>query len=165
MSLSNVYNCADAKRGPFPRPAKGFSVRVQLQETEDKGIGAFAAEFIPANTKVIKIAGKSRYFDEDETLKYLQSLPSEQERIYWLDHVYGFKDKVAEDAYDQPIINHSDSPNLLLVLNDYNDGYIYALHDIQEGEELTEDYRSYPELPFLDQLLEQHGIFYDYLSG
>ena len=111
----------------------------------------------------MKISGESRYFDKEEVFKYLESLPSEEEKIYWLSHVYAIKDKVAEDAYDQPMINHSSSPNLRFVLNDYNDGYVYALCDIHKGEELTEDYTNYSELPFFDQLLKQYGIKDDYL--
>ena len=33
----------------FLRPAEGLCVNVELRMTLDKGIGVFAAEFIPAN--------------------------------------------------------------------------------------------------------------------
>ena len=159
----SIYNRADASTGHFPRPARGFLVNVVLDRSEGKGIGLFADQFIPAETKIAKITKESRYFNEEEAIAYLKSLPSEEERVYWLTHAYAFKDKIAEDPYDLLMINHSSSPNLHSVDNDYNDGYIYALRDIEKGEELTEDYNSYPDLPFLNQLMEQHGIDEKYL--
>ena len=73
-----------------------------------------------------------------------------------------YEDKLAQDPYDLSIINHSPSPNMTSVFNDYNDGYVYALCDIKEGEELTETYNTYPDLPFFDWLMKQHGIVEDY---
>ena len=129
--------------------------------TADKGLGTFAAEFVPANAKV-KIICEARYFDKEQALEHLASLPTIEEKRYWLTHVYEVKDKLAEDPYDQLIINHSSTPTLDNVFKDYNDGYSYALHDIQPGEEFTEDYNSYPKLPFADELYEQYGITWDF---
>jgi hypothetical protein len=160
------YNSAESLRGELiPRPARGFLVKVVLEKSEGRGLGVFADQFIPANTKIAEISGESKYFNEEEALAYLESLPSDEERVYWLIHVYGFKDKIALDPYDLLMFNHSFSPNMTMVVNDYNDAYLNALRDILKGEELTEDYNSYPDLPFLDQLLGQYGIVEDYCSA
>ena len=36
-------------RQDLPRPAKGFCVNAELKMNPDRGIGVFAAEFIPAS--------------------------------------------------------------------------------------------------------------------
>ena len=136
-----------------------------LKESEGKGLGVFADQFILANTKIAVISGESKYFNEEEALAYLESLPSEEERVYWLTHVYAYKDKIALDPYDLLMMNHSSSPNMTMVVNDYNDAYLTALRDINKGEELTEDYNTYPDLPFLDQLVEKYGIVEDYCNN
>ena len=166
--LMSIYNRAAANKGPLPRSAKGFLVKVKLNRSEGKGIGAFADQFIKAKTTIAQVTRqgnmKSRYFNEKETIDYLESLPSNDEKDYWLTHVYGFKEKVAEDPFDLLMINHSSPPNMLSVDNDYNDWYIYAARDIQEGEELTEDYNSYSDLPFLTRLKKKHNIVEEYLN-
>ena len=56
------------------------------------------------------------------------------------------------------MLNHSNDPNIRLFIKDYGDGYGYALRDIEEGEELTEDYRNYSFVPFLFRLMQEHGV-------
>ena len=130
--------------------------------TADKGLGTFAAEFVPANTKV-QIICEARYFDEKQALEYLAALPTIEEKRYWLTHVYEVKDRIAEDPYDQLIINHSSTPSVTTAFKDYNDGYCYALRDIQPGEEFTEDYKHFSKVPFLDELRKQHGVAWDFI--
>ena len=77
--------------------------------------------------------------------------------------MYEVKDKIAEDPYDQLIINHSSTPNVANVFKDYNDGYSYALRDIQAGEEFTEDYKHYSKMPFLEELRKQYGAAWDFI--
>ena len=161
----SVYNRASAScTGPFPRRARGFSVRVLLDKSKGKGIGVFAGEEIPMNTKIAKITEESRYFNEEEAVAYLDSLPSEEERVYWLTHVYAVKDKIAEDPHDLLMINHFSSPNIATVINDYGDGYIYAIRKIKDGEELLEDYNTYADLPFLERLMKKHSVTENYLE-
>ena len=140
----------------FPRRGKGFCVKVVLKMTNDKGVGSFAGEFIPAKIKVFVISKESRYYDEQQALDHLSFMATEEEKQHWLSHVYGVKDKVAEDPYDQLMLNHSNDPNIRLFIKDYGDGYGYALRDIEEGEELTEDYRNYSFVQFLFRLMQEH---------
>lgn len=152
------YSTYQKDPGQLPRPAKGFIVKAEVRMTK-YGLGTFAAEFIPANTKV-QIMNESRYFSHKEALEYLESLPTIEEKKYWLTHVYEVKGKVAEDPYDQTIFNHSSTPNLQNVFRDCNDGYSYALRDIQPGEEFT---KRYSIIPFLDELRKQHGVVWDFI--
>ena len=128
----------------------------------EHGRGTFAAEFVPANAKVI-IIRETRYFDKKQALEHLASLPTIEEKRYWLSHVYEVKDRIAEDPYDQLIINHSSTPNVANVFKDYNDSYCYALRDIQPGEEFTEDYEDYSKISFLEELRKQYGVVWDFI--
>ena len=49
--------------GEFPRPARGFIVKALLDKSEGKGIGVFADEFIPANSKIAEMTEESRYLN------------------------------------------------------------------------------------------------------
>ena len=163
--MSQMYNRADANKRNFPMPAKGYLVKVELRKTPAKGVGSFAAEFIPVNTKILEISPGSRYFNEEEAVEYLAILTSQEEKHYWLTHVYGVSDdKIGEDVYDQPIVNHSTVPNTHTIIKDYHDGYSIALRDIEEGEELTEDYRRLHKVPFLDRLRKENGAEFDFLE-
>ena len=149
----------------IPRPAKGFCVKVELRMTPDKGLGSFAAQIIPANTKVLNVSTEAKFYDEKQALEYLASLSSREEKKYWLSHVYEVRNKIVKGAYDQDIVNHSSNPTIRTIFNDYNDWYSYALSDIEEGEELTEDYRNYPaESSFLKQLREDYGVSCDFMD-
>jgi len=77
----------------LPRRARGFLVKAELRLTPDnKGIGVFAAEFIPANTRIDDL--HILYFYEQETLKLLTSLPNDNARRDWLEHAFEIKGKV-----------------------------------------------------------------------
>ena len=127
--------------------------------TPDKGLGVFAAEFIPANTIVMGKSTGTMYYDKKEALEYLTSLPSWEEKQYWISHVYEVRNKIIKDAYDQDIVNHSTDPNIFY---DYDDDNSIALRDIEEGEELTEDYRNEPS-PFLTKLRGEYGVPWDFI--
>ena len=155
----------------FPRPAKGFCVNVELRMTLDKGVGVFAAEFIPANAVVYYTTEDSILFDENEARKHIALMQSEEERVYWISHVCPLNEEsVVLDPYDIPMMNHSCNPTV-----DWRssstagycvgpDGYGLATRDIIEGEELTEDYRTYPDTPFLNKLMEEYGITEEFIK-
>ena len=79
--------------------------------TTEKGIGAFADEFIPANTMLFIITYESKYYDEQEAIAHLSTLATDNEKRHWLTHVYEVKEKLAEDPHDLLMITHSDNPN------------------------------------------------------
>ena len=123
------------------------------------------AEFIPANTTVIPESTETKVYDEKQAIQHLASLPSREERQYWVSHVYEVMDKIVKDPYDQDIVNHSSDPTIGTIFNDYNGGYSYALRDIEEGEELTEDYRTYSQNPFMKKLREEYGVPMDFIDA
>ena len=139
----------------LPRRAKGFNIEAELKLAPgDKGVGVFAAQFIPANTRVHEF--HYIYFDEKETLEILASLQSDEERALWLSHAFG-KDGMtaAHDARvdDGGFINHSDYPTLIDI-----DGHGYTTRDVHEGEELTENYSTYEEVDFFEELCDKYGV-------
>lgn len=147
----------------FPRTAKGFKIKAELKLTPDKkGIGVFAAQFIPANTRVDDHS--IIYYNEQETLEYLASLPNDEERKKWLEHSFSKDGKLA--AYDANVddggmINHSFNPTM----KEDIDGHSYTTRDVQDGEELTEDYTTYEEVDFCEKLYEKYGVEDCYMNS
>ena len=76
----------------------------------------------------------------------------------------GYMEKIAEDPFDELMINHSSNPGVASVMCDYHDAYTYALCDIEEGEEITEDYRIDARIPYLDRLREEYGIDWEFVN-
>ena len=153
-----------AKTPELSRRAMGFLVNTELRLTPDnKGIGVFTCEFIPANTRVDD--PHFIYFDEQEKLKLLASLPNDEARRDWLDHAFGDDGKVAvhnTHLDDGGMVNHSDNPSLA---TNNDDDYSYSTRDIQIGEELTEDYRTYDHVPFFEDLCEKYGAIDWFLNN
>ena len=143
----------------FPRPAKGFKVKAELRMTPDKGIGVFAAEFIPANTRTDD--HQTTYYNKEEAIAHLASLSSDEERKWWLEHAYGYKGKIAVVSDDNGMINHSSNPT---VAENPDDGHDYTTRNVYEGEELTEDYRTYEDLPIYEELCKKYGVSFWYIN-
>ena len=145
----------------LPRRAKGFKIEAELNLTPgDKGVGVFAAQFIPAATRIDDY--HYIYFNEKETLKILASLQSDEERVTWLSHGFGENGKIAaHDATvdDGGFINHSDYPTLMT-----SDGHDYTTRDVKDGEELTENYDLFEEADFYEELCEKYGVM-DWFIG
>ena len=144
----------NASNLPLPRPAVGLLVKAELRMTANKGIGVFAKEFIPANTRLFNT--NETHYNEQEAIAYLDSLPSDEHRKYWLEHAYGHYGMIAATDGDDEMVNHSSNPNIA----EGDDGYEYSIRDIHEGEELTQDYTTYEDLevPFYIKLCEKYGV-------
>ena len=151
-----VERCEDR----LPRPATGFLVRAELRMTPDKGIGVFAAQFIPVKTRIYESEPIS--YSEEEASALLESLPTLEERKHWLEHAYGSQGKVCIDQDDSTMINHSDNPNMINeLLSEHKHkvkNYSIAVRNIEEGEELTEDYRTYSLTPAYIRLCKKYGV-------
>ena len=154
-------------REDLPRPAKGFCVNAELKMTPDRGIGVFAAEFIPANTIVCYTTDDATSFDENEAREYILSLSSKEEKVYWIEHVTPInEERVVLDHGDLPLVNHSSNPTIFSrdTAPDGSSSYSFAARDVNKEEELTEDYRTYPNVPFLDKLMKEYGISVDFIN-
>ena len=79
-------------------------------------VGVFAAEFIPANIRVYYY--ETTYYNKEETIAYLASLSSDEERRRWLEHAYGYVGKIGIEYDDSDMINHSNNPTITENPND-----------------------------------------------
>ena len=153
---------AERSSEELPRTAKGFLGMAELRMTPDKGIGVFATQFIPANTQLYEYEGKT--YTEEKAIALLDSMSSHEERQYWLVHVYGLNGKLAYCSNDGGLINHSYDPTIGR-LPDWDESseidHAYAIRDIQKGEELTQDYRTFIDPPFFLDVCKKYGIKVD----
>jgi SET domain-containing protein len=142
----------------LPRPAEGYMGLAELRMTPDKGIGVFATQFIPKGQQVYEFEGID--FTKEEVAAILDSLLSDDGRLYFLEHIYGIKDKLIFLTNDGKFVNHSDNPNVGRLPGwtyaDIDHGY--ALQDIEKGEELTEDYNTFCLESYLHRLANKYGL-------
>lgn len=108
-------------------------VKTYLKETESKGIGLFSGQFIPKGTLWWI---ETPYFDKIITNdEYFAA--NELEREFYDKYMYVKPDGIMYVCVDNArFINHSNNPN---TVNSGND--CITSRDINEGEELTCDYR------------------------
>ena len=147
----------------LPREAKGFLGMAELRMTPDnKGIGVFATQFIPANQQLYEYVGKT--YNKEEAIALLDSMSSHEEREFWLVHIYGLNGKFALCLNDGLMINHSYDPTIGR-LPGWDESteidHAYALRDIQKGEELTQDYRTFIDPPYFLEVCKKYGVTVD----
>jgi hypothetical protein len=108
------------------------------------GIGCFADEFIKKGTLVRKFV---EGFDIEIPKEKVDSLPdAPRERI--LNYAYFDKETnlYTLNPDDERFVNHSDNPNVGDDLSRESElGEMYALRDIQKGEEITENYNEFDD--------------------
>lgn len=145
----------------LPRMAKGFKGMAELRMTPDKGIGVCYAVH-SCKHAVHEYEGKT--YNKEEAIAHLDSMSSHEEREYWLVHVYGLNGKLAFCLNDGGLINRSYDPTIGR-LPDWKESsevdHAYALRDIQKGEELTQDYRTFIDPPFFLEVCKKYGIKVD----
>eukprot|EP01041_Mallomonas_annulata_P010141 gene10141-21152_t len=143
---------------------KGFCVPYELRESPGRGLGLFAAQYIPANTLLWKFekGHNIRVFETDIIVRqHLSSLASEDEKRFWVDHVYMCDGVVYEILDDGKYWNHDSDPNC-------GSGYMgdwdstYSLREINAGEEFLDDYRKYEHPEWLLQLYDEYNVPYNY---
>ena len=146
----------------LPRPARGLKINAaELKMTPDRGIGVFATENIQKGTLIYSPHGVVSCHSEEETRKFLATLPDYDARKWWLEHASGLNGAVHLSSCDSVLINHSNTPS---VAWDRRDGSAYSSRDIKKGEELTEDYRVYDDIPFYWKLCDEYGIDFSYIK-
>jgi|SRR5712664_2224225 len=112
-------------------------IRSKTRVSEIHGIGLFADEFIPKGTITWRFL---EGFDQRLPRSILNEL-SAPAREQFLKYSYFDSDKMLYElcSDDARFFNHSDEPNTGSISNDTD----VALRDIQQGEELTCDYRTF----------------------
>jgi SET domain-containing protein len=117
-------------------------IKTKIGPSKINGIGLFANQFIPKGTIIWKFhSGFDIKIDKNELaklpeitkecfLKYAYLNPDTNKYILCLD--------------DARFFNHSDNPNCIDESpEEENEGITFAARGIQQGEELTSDYRKY----------------------
>ena len=124
------------------------------------GLGLMSKEKIKKGEVVWKPTSKNVIlYNEEECIKYLNSIQSDLKKKFFLDHSFGVKNKLCLLLDDGKYMNHSLSPNCF---TDMDTIITYALRDIEIGEELFEDYTKFDHPPFLYNFLEKYNCYPDY---
>jgi SET domain-containing protein len=119
-------------------------IYTRLRPSKIHGVGVFAIRDIPK--------GRYVFADQDETIvwldaKVVESLSEEQKQLYKDFAIIKGGKYGCPRSFDALTtawyLNHSDNPNVAAD----KDFRFYALRDIESGEELTADYRSYSDEP------------------
>jgi len=132
-----------------------MNIKYEIREN-NYGKGIYVLEDIKANTCIwrYKLNNNAFEYSEDETIFYLNSLPTLKKQQRFLDLTFGKGDKLCLITDDGKYVNHSDNPNCK---TDLTTGNCYAIKDIKKNEEILEDYRSYTHPPFLFSLLKKYN--------
>src|SRR5690348_18125441 len=109
-------------------------VKTYLDKSPIHGLGVFAAELIPKETKIWRFV---EGFDRCYTPKEFARLPK-QAREFLKSYAYKVDGEILFTVDHDHYINHSDAPNTYL-----HNGYAIAARDIPKGREITNDYREF----------------------
>lgn len=108
----------------LPDPIAKQDFRIELRNTENKGTGVFAKEFIPAGTRISYVDGQI-HFAENESQVYIHAA---NHAVPF--HKYFYRNGFNTDAVR---LNHSCEPNCYVK----NLFFVTSIRDIEPGEELT----------------------------
>src|SRR3989344_7284644 len=128
-------------------------VKTKVLPSKVHGLGLFADQFIPKGTLVWKFLSG---FDQRFTHKQVSDFP-EIVQGYLARHAsFRANNLYLLCADEGNYFNHSDSPNVHSVEKlGGEEMLVYALRDIQSGEELLEDYREYDVAGDSNNLLQK----------
>lgn len=137
---------SDAERKLAKLKKRGRSKWVEVRGSVIHGRGVYAARDIPDETQVIEYVGELIDKEESETRAWAQMAKAEEEGdaavyIFTLNERYDLDGSVEWNT--ARLINHSCEPNCEAFTEESEKGdriFIYALRDIEAGEELSFDY-------------------------
>lgn len=166
---------------PTPLPhtgdsvAPGFHIGYEVKDCEH-GKGLFAKHFIPAHTLLWKYKAGPKagaggvnvlvYRDEAEARARLKGLP-EEDRAFWVDHLYMDGGVLNEILDESKYWNHSDSPNCggpALEAEGYDGMSVYSTKDIEAGEHMVDNYGRYLYPEWYDELCREYGVGREYFA-
>eukprot|EP00092_Neocalanus_flemingeri_P020334 GFUD01022027.1.p1 GENE.GFUD01022027.1~~GFUD01022027.1.p1 ORF type:complete len:186 (+),score=40.46 GFUD01022027.1:23-580(+) len=137
---------------------------VKVAKCEGRGTGLFAARLIRKGEKVYEDTDR---FEIDLTETQLRAhliVKTPEERKIFLMHCYCYDGALWYMLGIARFTNHSKNPNIkryfssLVSLALGASPGSYALRDIKEGEEITEDYSVYHNLAFYEEMCEENGV-------
>ena len=137
-------------------------VPYEIRESPIAGRGIFATEPIACGTCVWRYAvGESVMEHDEKSLRERLSGLSSSEARDLLEHVYTWEGRVIEILDDAKVWNHAPDHNTGNHPNEgsgQGDGMSsYARRDIAAGEELTDDYATFDEIPWFEELCLEHN--------
>jgi SET domain-containing protein len=141
----------------------GFQIPYEVRHTIDRGNGLFTAESLSKGTLIWRLVPKANalvFRGETELRAYLATLSSDDERRDFVDHTFHYAGCVIYILDDGKLMNHDQTPN---VISDQG-GNVYALRDIQAGEELLENYGSYEHPKWYYNLHDEVGAPHEYFD-
>ena len=144
------------------QPRGGMCVPYEVRDSPIAGRGLFATAPISRGTLVWRyVVGESvQEHDESSLRARLQGL-SKEEIVDLLEHIYVWEGLAIEILDDAKIWNHAadhNTGNHPDEASGLGDGMSsYARRDIAVGEELTDDYATFGELPWYEALCLEHG--------
>jgi SET domain-containing protein len=136
-------------------------VKTKAKESPIHGLGLFADQFIPKGTDIWRFTpGFDQKFTREEILAFPEAL-----QIYL--YKYSWRSKKSKlycfSSDDGKYFNHSENPNCLSEYRDNEEEVVtIAQRDIQQGEELTDNYSSFEfeksEGDVLDEIAEKYHL-------
>jgi uncharacterized protein len=113
----------------------------EVLKSSIEGLGLFAKKFIPAGSVVGNMAHSCEYISEEE---YCREQEAGNERVIQTgirlagsNFIYNANRESGKLLYlNEDFINHNEDPSLL-----YHCGLIFALRDVNPGDELTVNYK------------------------
>jgi len=145
----------------------GFQVKYEVKQAEF-GLGLFAKQFIPAGTLVWKATDGNTVFykDAEAVYKHLETMETDAEKKDFLSHAYPSKggEGMCQIFDDDRFTNHSDDPNMQNGKDASSPEDVYAIKDIQEGEEMRENYGTWPWPESFFRIMDEYEIPRDYFT-
>jgi len=115
-------------------------VKTRIGPSRINGLGLFAAQFIPQGTHVWKMV---RWFDLVLTKEQIDRLSNPaREQFIRCGHLDLYTGEYILCADEARYLNHSENPNIRYNADSDQDIDV-AVRDIQEGEEITINYKEY----------------------
>lgn len=118
-------------------------VRTVIDESQIAGLGLFAAHPILAG-EIILLHGEDDPLIESFSAEEIEALDENSDlRKFFAIYAWKEKGKYWLSLDNDKFTNHSPTPNTVVK----EDGNVYAIKDIEPGEEITSDYSQFNELP------------------
>mmetsp|Transcript_9830 Transcript_9830/g.14967 ORF Transcript_9830/g.14967 Transcript_9830/m.14967 type:complete len:155 (+) Transcript_9830:114-578(+) len=131
---------------------------VKSSNVKGAGLGVFADEQVKKGQIVWKWYDRNHtlWYDKESLDKHLAYMPIEAAKKY-LAHVYELANNCAVYEFDDgKYFNHSEDPNVY----DFKTKNSYAIRDIAKGEELYDNYLSFPAIPWLLELFAKYHVWH-----
>ncbi|KAL1529511.1 hypothetical protein AB1Y20_000457 [Prymnesium parvum] len=141
-----------------------MQVPYELKPSSIAGVGVFATAPIARGTLLWKYGPDSVIEHDEASLRARLATLSKEEQVALCEHVYTWEGKVVEIIDDAKYWNHATTKSGQNTGNhpDAENGEgdclsSYALRDIVEGEELTDDYSKYDEVAWYEGICKEIG--------